>query len=411
MQTSLKKLQSSAKSLEDNIVSFLDDLVSLQSVNGANNEEDIAVRISEEAHKLNLQSQIEALDKNRPNVLISHGEGPFEFLFVAHMDTVAAGTEKAWSSPPFKPTTRDGRIYGRGTADNKAGIACALYTISMMKDLLLIDNQNIKVTLAAVSDEESGATSNIGVRHLLDNNLIQAKGAIYTYASDVVCIGHRGLLRLEIVTTGKSVHTGGQAWNDGLEGTNAVTGLAAILLKLEATAIDAPPHAAFGSLRNVITPGTIFKGGEFESVVPGRAAAIVDIRLLPGQDPNTVLEQIKSVLDHEMQLRPGLKAELKVKNSLPAVTLDTNHPLVSIAVDVAQRATGRKWNAVGAGPANEGYMLINAGIPTLCGFGPRGDNAHAANEWVEINSLTNTVAMYAAIAENYLVDLQRSNNI
>jgi len=183
------------------------------------------------------------------------------------------------------------------------------------------------------------------------------------------------------------------------------------LLKLEATAIDAPPHAAFGSLRNVITPGTIFKGGEFESVVPGNAAAIVDIRLLPGQDPNTVLEQIKSVLDHEMQLRPGLKAELKVKNSLPAVTLDTNHPLVSIAVDVAQRATGRKWNAVGAGPANEGYMLINAGIPTLCGFGPRGDNAHAANEWVEINSLTNTVAMYAAIAENYLVDLQRSNNI
>lgn len=411
MQTSLKKLQSSAKSLEDNIVSFLDDLVSLKSVNGANNEEDIAVRISEEAHKLNLQSQIEALDKNRPNVLISHGEGPFEFLFVAHMDTVAAGTEKAWSSPPFKPTTRDGRIYGRGTADNKAGVACALYTISMMKDLLLIDNQNIKVTLAAVSDEESGATSNIGVRHLLDNNLIQAKGAIYTYASDVVCIGHRGLLRLEIVTTGKSVHTGGQAWNDGLEGTNAVTGLAAILLKLEASTIDAPPHAAFGSLRNVITPGTIFKGGEFESVVPGRAAAIVDIRLLPGQDPNTVLEQIKSVLDHEMQLRPGLKAELKVKNSLPAVTLDTNHPLVSIAVDVAQRATGRKWNAVGAGPANEGYMLINAGIPTLCGFGPRGDNAHAANEWIEINSLTNTVAMYAAIAENYLVDLQRSNNI
>ena len=411
MQTSLKKLQSSAKSLEDNIVSFLDDLVSLKSVNGANNEEDIAIRISEEAHKLNLQSQIEALDKNRPNVLISHGEGPFEFLFVAHMDTVAAGTEEAWSSPPFKPTKRDGRIYGRGTADNKAGVACALYTISMMKDLLLIDNQNIKVTLAAVSDEESGATSNIGVRHLLDNNLIQAKGAIYTYASDVVCIGHRGLLRLEIVTTGKSVHTGGQAWNDGIEGTNAVTGLAAILLKLEATAIDAPPHAAFGSLRNVITPGTIFKGGEFESVVPGNAAAIVDIRLLPGQNPNTVLEQIKSLLDHEMKLRPGLKTELKVKNSLPAVILDTNHPLVSIAVDVAQRATGRKWNAVGAGPANEGYMLINAGIPTLCGFGPRGDNAHAANEWIEINSLTNTVAMYAAIAENYLVDLQRSNNI
>ena len=411
MHTSLKKLQSSAKSLEDNIVSFLNDLVSLRSVNGVNNEEDIAVRISEEAHKLNLQSQIEALNKNRPNILISHGEGPFEFLFIAHMDTVAAGTEEAWSSPPFKPTKRDGRIYGRGTADNKAGVACALYTISMMKDLLLIDNQNIKITLAAVSDEESGATSSIGVRHLLENNLIQAKGAIYTYASDVVCIGHRGLLRLEIVATGKSVHTGGQEWNDGIEGTNAVTGLASILLKLEATAIDAPPHPAFGSLRNVITPGTIFKGGEFESVVPGNAAAIVDIRLLPGQDPNIVLEQIKLLVNHETKIRPGLKVETKVKNSLPAVALEDNHPLVSIAVDVAQRATDRKWEAVGAGPANEGYMLINSGIPTLCGFGPTGGNAHAANEWIEINSLTNAVVMYAAIAENYLVGLRRSNTI
>ncbi|GIS67509.1 MAG: hypothetical protein CM1200mP6_05770 [Anaerolineaceae bacterium] len=93
MLTPLKKLQSSAQSLEDNIVSFLDELVSLKSVNGSKSEKELRICIAEEAHKLNLQSQVEALDKNRPNVLISHGEGPFEFLFVAHMDTVAAGTE------------------------------------------------------------------------------------------------------------------------------------------------------------------------------------------------------------------------------------------------------------------------------------------------------------------------------
>ena len=57
---------------------------------------------------------------------------------------------------------------------------------------------------------------------------------------------------------------------------------------------------------------------------------------------------------------------------------------------------------MGAGPGNEGFMLIEAGIPTLCGFGPTGGNAHAANEWVEIASLSNTVAMYAAIAQRYL---------
>ena len=59
MLTPLKKLQSSAQSLEDNIVSFLDELVSLKSVNGSNSEKDIAIRIAEEAHTLNLQSQVE----------------------------------------------------------------------------------------------------------------------------------------------------------------------------------------------------------------------------------------------------------------------------------------------------------------------------------------------------------------
>ena len=56
----------------------------------------------------------------------------------------------------------------------------------------------------------------------------------------------------------------------------------------------------------------------------------------------------------------------------------------------------------GAGPANEGYMLIDAGIPTLCGFGPTGGNPHAPNEWVEIDSLPMTVAMFAGITHDYL---------
>jgi acetylornithine deacetylase/succinyl-diaminopimelate desuccinylase-like protein len=73
-----------------------------------------------------------------------------------------------------------------------------------------------------------------------------------------------------------------------------------------------------------------------------------------------------------------------------------------LAQKYTEAVTGRRWEIAGAGPANEGYMLIEAGIPTLCGFGPNGGNPHAPDEWVEIDSLPATLAMYGGIIHEYL---------
>ncbi len=64
--------------------------------------------------------------------------------------------------------------------------------------------------------------------------------------------------------------------------------------------------------------------------------------------------------------------------------------------------TGQPWPIAGAGPANEGYILIDAGTPTLCGFGPTGGNAHALDEWVDLVSLSQAIAIYTATIEDYL---------
>ena len=93
---------------------------------------------------------------------------------------------------------------------------------------------------------------------------------------------------------------------------------------------------------------------------------------------------------------------MSVKNNLPGAAIAMDHPLARIAQRRAQANTGRAWPIVGAGPANEGYMLIEAGIPTLPGFGPTGSNAHAPNEWVEIASLTTTLATFAGTVCDYL---------
>jgi acetylornithine deacetylase/succinyl-diaminopimelate desuccinylase-like protein len=338
----------------------------------------------------------------RPNAIVQWGEGEKGFAFIGHMDTVAPGDAARWSTDPFGAEVRDGRLYGRGAADNKAGIACALYTIALLHRSGLLDPQRHQLLLAGVVDEESGATSPLGVRYLLDTGaLAAAQGAIYTYASDIVCVGHRGLLRLTLNARGQAVHTGSEDWATGRSGVNAVTGLAAALLALEELELLAPTHPAFAHLGCTVTPGTLFSGGEFESIVPGEAQALVDIRLMPGQDPERVIRAVQKTLTSVCAKRVGLQIKLAVKNQLPGAAISSEHPLVQIAQETARRQTGDLWPIAGAGPANEGYMLINAGIPTLCGFGPKGGGAHAPDEWVDIDSLADTVAIYSRILLNY----------
>ena len=391
-----------AEARRGEILSFLQELVRLRSVNGRDTEAAVAHCIAAEAGRLGLDAQLVAADGERPNVLVNWGKGPAGFALIGHMDTVAEGNADDWSRPPFAAEIDGGRLIGRGTADNKAGIACGLYALALLHDHRLLDPAAARVLLAGVVDEESGASSPLGVRYLLDAGYLPAQGAIYTYAGDIICVGHRGLLRLQLRAQGRSVHTGSAAWSQGRSGVNAVTGLAAVLLALEQLRLPSPAHPAFAGLGCTITPGTLFAGGDFESMVPATATAMVDIRLMPGQSAGAALAAVQAVIDGEVGQRPGLAVSLTVKNRLPGAAIPSDHPLVQVAQRHAQALTGRPWPVAGAGPANEGYMLIEAGIPTLCGFGPQGGNAHAPDEWVAIDSLATTVAMYAAIIQEYL---------
>ncbi len=296
-------------------------------------------------------------------------------------------------------------MVGRGRADNKAGIAIGLYTLALLHDHQLLDPVEVRLIMAGVVDEESGASSPLGVRHLLDEGHLPVQGVIYAYASDIVCVGHRGLLRLQLMARGHSIHTGSAQWSLGEGGVNAVLGLAAVLLQLEQLKLPAPNQPAFAGLGCTITPGTLFRGGEFESIVPASAEALVDVRLMPGQSAEEVITAVQQIIDNVTNQRPGLTISMNIKNNLPAAAIPVDHPLAQIAQRQAQSHTGQTWPIAGAGPANEGYMLIGAGIPTIPGFGPTGGNAHAPDEWVEIASLTTTMATFAGIICDYLATM------
>jgi acetylornithine deacetylase/succinyl-diaminopimelate desuccinylase-like protein len=112
---------------------------------------------------------------------------------------------------------------------------------------------------------------------------------------------------------------------------------------------------------------------------------VVDIRLLPGQPSNYVLERVRQQIRAVENERPRIRIEMQVTVDIPGAVIPQDHPLALLAQDYTEAVTGRRWKTAGAGPANEGYMLIEAGIPTLCGFGPTGGNPHnPKNGWKSI---------------------------
>ena len=398
----LDQILNSAQSYQNAISDFLQDLVQIPSVNGRDNEKAVAERIVAEGKRLGLESELVYKDQSRPNAIVRYGKGEAGFAIIAHIDTVAEGKQEDWRFPPFSATIDQGCMIGRGTADNKAGIAVGLYTLKIMRDLQLINPDAHNLVVAGVVDEESGASSSLGVRYLLDQKILKAKGAIYAYASDIVCIGHRGLVRLEITTHGESVHAGLAPWHNCLKGENAVMGLADILTRIEQMTLETDPVPGFEHLGFTVTPGTLFKGGDYASIVPNKATAMVDMRLLPGQSKEVALQMIGKIIEDVKGKRKGLSVETEMLVDMPGAAIPIDHPLAAIAQDYTEAIHGERWEIRGAGPGNEGYMLIGAGIPTLCGFGPTGGNAHAPNEWVDIDSLPRTAAMFAGIIREYL---------
>ncbi len=385
---------------------LLQDLVRLPSVNGRDPEGPVAERLLQAAVELGLKGELIAGTESRPNALIAWGEGPAAFAFIAHSDTVSEGRPEAWSFPAFGAEVHCGRLYGRGAADNKAGMVAALFAMARLAESGRLDPKRHRILLAAVVDEESGASSPMGLKALLDAGRLEATGAVYTYAGDDICLGHRGLLRLTLTAHGQSVHTGSPAWTRGEEGVNAVTGLAEALLQLEALEWPETPYPGFEHLACMVTPGTMFEGGTYASVVPDRASALVDVRLMPGQSSGQVADIIAAVTAQVCGRRPGLQISQTVDVDLPAAAMPPDHRLVRTAARITSQIAGRQLPARAAGPANEGYMLIKAGIPTLCGFGPLGGNAHAGDEWVDLKSLVQTIEIYAELAVAYLTQAQ-----
>ncbi len=385
------------KQVQPDITAFCTKLLQTPSVNGVHDEIAIARVIEAEAKQLDLPVQLVGQNPKRPNVIVStHPEGPTGLLLVGHLDTVPTGDESQWTHPPFTGQQSDGKLFGRGAIDTKGGMAAALYALTALKQL---DLPKGRAQLICVPDEESGATGTLGVKYLHQQGLLQALGAIYAYSGQKIALGHRGVIRYQLTVRGEAAHTGmAGKQTTPAPGHNAVLGLADLLLRLEEIDLPFSSQPYFHQFRPVITPGTVITGGTAINVVPDFAQALVDIRTTPEfelGEAQTILNELIAAIQ---QVRPGLHIEYQLLNHLPAAISDNSAPLFTVLEHVVENVHGFTPERVVAGPANEGYLFIERGIPIVCGFGPTGANAHAADEYVDVDSLVDAALIFALTA-------------
>ncbi len=392
--------------LEENFeeaCSFLQKLVQTNSSNPNTPENssaedsielEVAKKIKAKLNKIGFNPSFVGVSKNRPNIVCKIGEASNPALILnGHMDTVMPSEN--YSLDPFSGKIKGNKLYGVGSADMKASLVSFIYIAKAIKELGL--SLNGKLILTFVVDEEPGGCSDYGTKFLL-NNGISGDGAIVAEPGmKKIAIGHKGGYRFKITTFGEAVHTGISDWEKKKRGKNAIESMSEVIQILKGLEINFNPSPTFPGKKPVFTFPTKIKGGTAINMVPEKCEAYGDVRLLPGISGEKVREIIEEKLN-----KKEIKYEIKNITSVPAIETSPEQKIVKTLSKNYEEVIGKKPIKKGCGPWNDGWMFHEKNIPVICGFGPNGENVHAADEFVYLKSFKQVTKIYLKTIIDYL---------
>lgn len=374
-------------------VDFLQKLIQTPSVNPPGEELAIAELVAEKMKEIGLETKLVSIDKKRVNVvgrIRGTGRQP-SLLFSGHLDTVPPGKE-AWQYDPFSGKIVDNKMYGRGTTDMK----CALASMLMAADALLKAETRLEgdLIIGATADEEAGQ---LGSMNMVEDEWLDGVGAIMIGepTSLDVFIAEKGAFWLEITTHGKTAHS-----STPHLGINAVMHMSEFLQETKKIELPHRKHPLLGE--PTINVGTI-EGGVKINVVPDQCKVTVDIRTVPGQRHDAILQQFKDVINKIETEGGRIKADIEIINDRPPVETSPDESIVKTVLEAAQEITQRKIELQGARYYTDGAVFVpKLKIPmVICGAGDA-KLAHQPNEYVEIPKLVDATKIYTISASRFL---------
>ncbi len=379
-------------------IAILSDLVRINSVNSfypigpdsqGPGEEAVANYVENFCNVYNIETTRQIVLPGRENVVaVLPGKNRSKKLLLeAHMDTVSVDS---MTIPPWEPTIKDGKLYGRGSCDTKAGLACMLAALASLQ----ANHQQppCDVVLAAVVDEEHSC---LGVIELCNDLAVDA--AVVAEPTEMkTIIASKGVLRWEIHANGKSAHS-----SKTHLGINAIEHMAELLLRLQkkhrslsqkAHPLLGPPTANVGMIR----------GGVQVNFVPDRCSIQIDRRLLPGEQVSEILAEYQQLLDEAQRNIP--QSSFTMDHPLlidPSLETSAQAPIARTSAAILRRL-GYDGELAGVPFGSDASKIRQKGIDTII-FGPGSiDQAHSAVEYVDIQQVNDACEYYKLLIQEFI---------
>lgn len=380
------------------VVEFTQALVRVPSTNDparGRSEQAAADLVAAKMREWGWQPSVYEAAPGRPNVVAvvegGGGDGP-TLMFEGHTDVVTEGDLSTWTVDPFGGEIRDGRLWGRGSADMKSGLAATLYAT---RALQLAGPFPGRIKVCALADEEGLM---LGAHHFVAEGLgADVDGAIVAEPeAGEICAVAKGALRLRVDFTGKMAH-GAMPQH----GRNPVQAVGALLTGLRSLERDLQErHPAHEHLGEVYVTPTVVRAGTEEqvNVIPATASVFIDVRTVPGLAHQAVADRIAALAAWD-----GVSAAVSVLVDRPPVDIPVDDPVVAALAAAHRDVTGAEPVYGGVPGSTDGTVLTHwGGIPSVV-YGPGGKwIAHQSDEYVEVAEIVRCTRVFAEAARRFL---------
>jgi succinyl-diaminopimelate desuccinylase len=357
-----------------------------------------------------LDVELQEVDPGRPNVfgtIQGTGDGP-TLLIEGHTDVVALGDETKWTVDPWGGSIADGRLFGRGASDMKAGLAAAAIAARAIRRADIELKGTLR--LAGFVDEENQMS---GVRHFVKSGGAGALNAAITVEPTFgLGIGtcFCGRSRCDVTFQGQPGHTGIPSASS--IGKNAVHMAWRLIKAVNETCPPHQPHNLYGPSHWQVV--SISGGNSNEATIPETCTVRIDARPVPGHDAGAIWAYVNELLEEFKREDPSIEARVQLVENYGTSSWSTD--LDANIVKSTQRAyravmqNEAPVNQVTQIPPGSGHTLkvstdvhhiASMGIPCL-NIGARGANAHMADEFVWVEQIPVLAKILALTAIDYL---------
>jgi len=390
-----RKVQARAKTIQQAQIAFLADLIRLKTYTG---EEGPAI-----ARTLTEMKALAFSDVRTDTIgdaLAEVGDGSYHLLYDAHLDENEIADENDWPYPPLEPTVAEGKLYGLGASDCKGGVATIVYGAHLAAQLGITGDCTVTVQGSTLEEDAEG----FAMRHLMEADKFPHPDAVLlAEATDLTLRrGQRGRCEVKVRIPGVAAHASLPHLGD-----NAIMKARPVLDALDAMTANLPEDPIFGKDTQVVT---VIASPHTPNSVPAWCEITVDRRLGPGQNPESVLAEIKQALSEtdamvELPIQPVTSwtgVDLSGPAFFPGWLLPEDDPLMQ----AGKLTCAALWGQVPVVDVwkfstNGTYSAGVAGIPTL-GFGPQEEQyAHTPQDQIDLAKMLKATMFYALLPLAY----------